>query len=115
MQKGKTIQPDGLDETPIQKLLISGLITLAQDSAPVSLQRGMSVLAQDRVVVGAVAAVVLNYRQQEITHLLLGQVPPTAVYRLIPLSLIDRIDKEVVWLRIPSEKIGTMPLHQPDC
>lgn len=112
MQKGKTIWPDA---APIQKLLISGFITLAQDSAPVSLQRGMAVLTQEGVTVGAVAAVVLNSGRQEITHFLLGQVPPTAVYRLIPLSLIDKIDEEVVWLHIPSEKISTLPLHQPNC
>ncbi|MBE2223721.1 MAG: DUF2171 domain-containing protein [Anaerolineae bacterium] len=112
MQKGKTIWPDA---APIQKLLISGFITLAQECAPVSLQRGMSVLAQEGVIVGAVAAVVLNSGRQEITHFLLGQVPPTAVYRLIPLSLIDRIDGDMVWLRIPSEKISDLPLHQPDC
>lgn len=115
MQKGKTIQPEGLDAMPTQKLLISGSIMLTPNSTPISLHRGMFVLTQDNVVVGAVAAVVLSCCQQEITHFLLGQVPPTAVYRLISLSLIEKIDGEMVCLRIPSEKISTLPLRQPDC
>ncbi len=115
MQKEKSIQPDSPDATPIQKLLISGFITLTPDSDPTLLQRGMAVLAQDKVDVGAVAAVVLNCGRQELTHFLLGQIPPTAVYRLIPLSLIDRLDGEMVWLHIPSDKVSTLPLHQSDC
>jgi len=115
MQKEETIRPDDLANTRVQKLLVRGFIKLEPETVPILLQRGMTILARNGVTVGAVAAVVLNCPQQEITYLLLGQIPPTAVYRLIPLALIERIDGEMVWLRIPSEKISALPLHQSDC
>jgi hypothetical protein len=74
----------------------------------------MIILGQDEQEVGVVAAVVLDCRSKKSTHILLGHVPPTSDYRLIPLKLIDRIDGEKVWLRASSGKIGKLPLHQPD-
>lgn len=97
-----------------QKLLVSGLARLEGESCPVDLQRGMSVRSEDGVETGVVAAVVLELPGQEVTHFLLGYVPPTAVYHLVPLCLIDRIDGETVWLRVTNEKIATLPIHHPD-
>ena len=114
MKKKKNSLLDRSDTVPRQKLLVSELIQLEQDAEAVRVQRGMPILAADETAVGAVAAVVLDCRSRKVTHLLLGQVPPTAVYRLIPLSLIDRIDGETVWLRITDSGIVHLPIHQPE-
>jgi hypothetical protein len=76
--------------------------------------RGMRVLAQDGSRVGVVAALVQTSLTPTITHLLLGQVPPTATYRLISLDLLDRLDGEGIWLCLPPQQITTLPLYQPD-
>ncbi len=99
---------------PAQKLLVSGLIRLDKPEAElVELRRGKTVVDQDGQEVGGVAAVVLDCASQEITHVLLGHLPLTAVYRLIPLPLIDKIDEEIVWLTIPRAEVKNLPIHQP--
>ena len=113
MSKEKNTLPNDLETTPKQKLLTSGWIKCQQEADTLLLQRGMRILAQDGCALGAVAALVLDCPSQVITHILLGQIPPTAVYRLIPLSLIAKID-EVVWLQIPSADIARLSLYQRD-
>jgi sporulation protein YlmC with PRC-barrel domain len=99
---------------PVQKLVVSSLIELGKPAVDrVELRRGMIVLAQNGEGVGVVAAIVLDCASQEMTHMLLGQLPPTAVYRLIPLHLIAQIDGETVWLVIVCEEIESLPVHQP--
>ncbi len=114
MTESRIIQPNDQVGAPEQKLMVSSLLYLEQMDDPVEVQRGMMILGQDEQEVGVVAAVVLDCRSQEVTHILLGHVPPTSVYRLIPLKLIDRIDGESLWLRASSEKIEKLPIHQPD-
>lgn len=75
--------------------------------------RGMPVLVEDGSMVGTVAAVVQSGPTRTITHLLLGQVPPTAVYRLIPLDLLARLDGECIWLSASRQQIAALPIHQP--
>lgn len=75
----------------------------------------MRVLAEDGAPAGVVAAVVCSDLTHEVTHILLGQTPPTDVYRLIPLDLIDRLDGACLWLRAPLSHIAGLPIHQPDC
>lgn len=100
---------------PAQKLLVSGLIRLGKPEAGlVELRRGMSVADRVGQEAGTVAAVVLDCVRKAVTHVLLGHLPLTADYRLIPLSLIDRIDKETVWLSITGAEIEALPTHQPD-
>ena len=78
------------------------------------LQRGASVLACDGEVVGSVAAVVLDCHTHAVTHLLLGNVPPTAIYRLIPINSIVGVAEEVVRLAISDGAIAELPIFQPD-
>ncbi len=100
---------------PAQKLLVSSLIRLGKPEAGlVELRRGMAVVDQAGQEAGAVAAVVLDCARQTITQVLLGHLPQTADYRLIPLSLIDRIDEGTVWLSITGADIENLPIHQPD-
>ncbi len=76
--------------------------------------RGMRVLTQDGNRVGVVAALVQSDSPLGFTHLLLGQVPPTAAYRLISLDLLDRLEGEGIWLCLSPQQITTLPLYQPD-
>lgn len=93
------------------RLLVCGWV----DSMGGEVARGMPVLVQDGSMVGTVAAIVQSGPTQAISHILLGQVPPTAVYRLIPLDLLDRLDGECLWLRATRQQIAMLPAHQPDC
>lgn len=107
----------GLETTavlPGQKLLIRHRVWLSQQADPVEIQRGDAVFAQDGVEAGVVAAIMLACHHQEATHFLLGFIPPTAVYPLVPLSLIDRVGEKTVWLKITSAEINDLPRHQPD-
>ncbi|MCB0016167.1 MAG: hypothetical protein KDE09_00185 [Anaerolineales bacterium] len=100
---------------PAQKLLVSGLIRLGNPEAGlVELRRGMAVVDRVGHEAGTVAAVVLDCARKAVTHVLLGHLPLTADYRLIPLTLIDRINEETVWLSITGTEIETLPTHQPD-
>ncbi|HRQ38116.1 MAG TPA: hypothetical protein PLD25_09395 [Chloroflexota bacterium] len=99
-----------------QKMMEQGSIPAGQTAvATTEVWRGMRVLAQDGSPVGMVAAVVVTAPTQAISHILLGQVPPTAVYRLIPIDLLDRLDGERLWLRVLPHQITALPIHQPDC
>ena len=114
MTESRTIQPNDQVGAPGQKLMVSSLVYLEQMDDPVEVQRGMMILGQDEREAGVVAAVIVDCRNQEVTHILLGHVPPTSDYRLIPLKLIDRMDGETVWLRATTEAIEKLPRHQPD-
>ncbi len=96
--------------TSSKRLLVRGRI----DQVGGEVTRGMPVLAQDGSMVGAVAAVVQSGPTRTTTHLLLGQVPPTAVYRLIPLDLLDRLEGECIWLHASRHQIAALPSHQRD-
>ncbi|MCL4261622.1 MAG: hypothetical protein KJ069_00330 [Anaerolineae bacterium] len=99
-----------------QKLLVRGTLPAGQTAvAAGDVWRGMLVLAEDGVLVGIVAAVVVTDPAQAISHILLGQVPPTAVYRLVPIDLLDRLDGERLWLRVSHRQIAALPIHEPDC
>ncbi len=93
-----------------QRLLVCGRV----DRVGGEVARGMPVLAQDGRMVGIVAAVVQRGTAPTISHILLGQAPPTAVYRLIPLDLLDRLDGDRLWLRATRQQIAMLPAHQPD-
>ena len=114
MTESRSIQPNDRVSAPEQNLMVSSLVYLEQMNDPAEVQRGMMIMGQDKQEAGVVAAVVLDCRSQKATHLLLGQVPPTSDYRLIPLNLIDRIDGEMVWLRAAVEEIEKLPMHQPE-
>ncbi len=98
-----------------EKLLVQGVISSGTTAvAGGEVRRGMSVLAEDGVPVGVVAAVVCPDPAHTVTHILLGQTPPTAVYRLIPLGLLARLEGDCLWLRISAAQIAALPIHHPD-
>lgn len=111
MTESKTIQTDDVSTVPAQKLLVSGFVHLKPGCGPVELRREMLILTIDGQEAGMIAAVVVNCHEREVTHVLLGRVPPTSEYRLIPISLISQVSKEAVWLRITVNGIEDLPLH----
>jgi hypothetical protein len=96
-----------------QKLLVRGALMRGAIMRG-EIWRGMLILDRDSLVAGTVAAVVLDAASQTVSHILLGQLPPTAVYRLIPISLLDHIADERLWLQVAQTHIETLPVHQPD-
>jgi len=91
-----------------QKLLVRGAIMRGE------IWRGMLILDRDGLVAGVVAAVALDGASQTVSHILLGQLPPTAVYRLVPITLIDHIAGEHLWLQVTQTHIEALPIHKPD-
>ena len=105
---------DELQRIPNQKLLVSHLIRLEQTGEQVEIQRGMPIITQDGLEIGAVAAVVFDCPSEQATHILLGHLPPTAVYHLIPLPLIDWIDGSLIRLKVPYNDCAHLPTRKPD-
>lgn len=102
--------PDTDQADSRQKLLVSSWIHLGPpDSAPVEVRRMMPVFGSEGVEVGTVAAVVVDPATQATRHLLLCQVHPNLEYRLVPLTLIEWVNSEVVQLRIPSPDVNQLP------
>lgn len=95
---------------PQRRLLVCGRIEALGEVC-----RGMPVLARDGEVVGVVAAVVQSGPSQTITHILLGQAPPTTVYRLIPAAMLDHLKGEYLSLHAAPAQVAALPTHQPDC
>lgn len=92
------------------KLLVNGRIHLeSPDDASVEIRREMTLLGNDGVALGTVAAVVVNEASQTATYILLGRRHPNLEYRLVPLPLIERVNEETVQLRIPSWDIDRLP------
>ncbi len=105
---------NALDPRPDHKLLVRGVVKLDESNHESELERGMVVRAEDGAKTGVVAALVLNCHLKGITHVLMGYLPPTTVYRLIPLSLIARIDCEDIWLHATVAEVAGLPVHQPE-
>jgi hypothetical protein len=74
----------------------------------------MPVLAQDGDNIGAVAGIVQKGASRSVTHLLLGQIPPTADYRLIPVGVLDRLEGECVYVRATRQQVAALSMYQAD-
>jgi len=91
-------------------LLVSGWIHLGRPpSEAVQVRREMIVFGSDGVALGRVAAVVVDLATQATTHVLLGRLAPDLEYRLVPLSLIERVDEAGVRLQISSLDVSQLP------
>ena len=94
-------------------LFESALIYLSQkDSSPIEVRRGMTILTHDGQAVGQVAAMVIDNRNQNVTHLLFSQPGQRPEYRLVPVNLIDQVKEETVFLSIRRQTIECLPLRQ---
>ena len=102
--------PDTDKADSLQKLLVSSWIHLGPpDCASVEVRRTMPVFDSEGVEVGTVAAVVVDQATQATMHLLLCQLHPNLEYRLVPLTLIGRVDETAVQLQISSSDVNLLP------
>jgi len=97
------------------KMMVTGQIRLkGADGPPVEVRRCMAVLSCDGREVGMVAAVCLDPDTQDVAAVLLGRLPVTADYRMIPIAFIDHISENAVHLRITAESVEELTQHEAD-
>ena len=93
-------------------MMVSGQFRLkGADGPPVEVRRCMAVLSCDGRELGMVAAVCLDPDTQDVAAVLLGRLPVTADYRMIPIALIDHVSEDAVHLRITAESMEELALH----
>ena len=94
-------------------MMVSGQIHLeGADGPPVEVRRCMAVLSHEGHELGMVAAVCLDPHTQDVTVVLLGRLPVTSDYRLIPIDLIDHVSEDTVHLRIMAESVRELAQHE---
>lgn len=94
------------------RMLVAGQVRLKGANAPpVEVRRCMAVLSCNGRELGMVAAVLLDPKTQEVTAVLLGRLPVTAEYRLIPINLIEYVSEDVVHLHITAESVAELSHH----
>jgi hypothetical protein len=97
-------------KNPYRELMVSGLIYPAcMPTIAVEIRRGMAILTGEGREAGRVAAVLIDSRDGQVTHILLGRHYDTPEYRLVPVDLVEQVREESVLLRILDELINRLP------
>ena len=97
---------------PIEKLTVQAQICLTCGAElPTAVSRGMSICSSDGQMLGKVAAVLINGRSHQPTHLVLTRHVPE--YRLVAVGRIVRVSEESITLDISGEQLTLLPLHEP--
>ncbi len=103
-----------------EKVMVNGRFRSSHLPHPiVQIERGMRIIAADGTEVGMVGAVMVHPQREDITHILLCRVPvtavcgQTAVYRLIPIHLIAKINDETIHLNIQCDDLDKLAAHKP--
>lgn len=96
----------------VEKLTIEAQVCLACGAvAETAVTRGMSVQSSEGEIVGELAAVLVDGRSHQPTHLVLCcQLPD---YRLVPLAEIVGVYGRIVQLSLTREQVSHLPQHQP--
>lgn len=96
----------------VEKLTIEAQICLTCGAVQeTAVSRGMSIQSSDGEIVGELAAVLLDGRSQQPTHLLICcQLPD---YQLVPLENVVGVYGRTVQLSLTREQINHLPKHQP--
>lgn len=96
----------------VEKLTIEAQVCLAcRAMAETAVSRGMSIQSSEGQIVGELAAVLVNGRSQQPTHLVLCcQLPD---YRLVPLENVVGVYGRTVQLSLTREQVNHLPQHQP--
>ncbi|MCP5095866.1 MAG: hypothetical protein GY943_09960, partial [Chloroflexi bacterium] len=82
-----------------QKIMENGRIHLHHaPHSSVEVQRSMKIVVMGGKEVGLVGGIMIDPQHDNVTHILLCHLPVTAVYRLIPISLIAKVTAETVHL-----------------
>ncbi len=96
----------------VEKLTIEARVCLACGAvAETAVCRGMSIQSSDGESVGELAAVLVDGRTQQPTHLVLCcQLPD---YRLVPLEKVVGVYGRTVQLNLTRQQISHLPKHHP--
>lgn len=96
-----------------ERMMVNGRFSLPNNDCPVKINRGMAVWTNTGAEAGFSAGVVVPQGSDEATHFLLGRLPITSEYRLIPVQLIERIEDENIHLNVNCNEILKLHVHQP--
>ena len=103
-----------MDSVQQEHIMINGRVYLPRRNATaVKINRGMAILTKTGEEAGFSAGVVVPQGMDEATYILLGRLPVTAEYRLIPTKLIARVEDENIHLNVNCDEILKLHLHQP--
>ena len=98
-----------------EKIMVDGRIHLPTPHPTTQeIQRGMKVMSSDGREVGFVAAVIIQKETGSVTHILLGHIPVTPDYRRIPVTLVENVDENIVYLNVIHQAVDKLAVHQPD-
>jgi hypothetical protein len=92
-----------------QVLMIHGTILLQRPHRWVEVKRGMLVRSSEGMVVGQVAALVVDDEGQQVIHFLLTRLSSELDYRLVPVELVRDLPVETLLLSISSADVRHLP------
>ena len=94
----------------IHQLMVKGFVC-PENSCKLSgeIRRGMPILSSDGLEVGKVAAIVLNGRNHNATHVLLSRLPQESGYWLVSLNIIAGISEQGVQLSVSETMAESLP------
>ena len=84
---------------------------LVQDTA-VEVRLGMAVLTYNGRAVGHIAAACLMAGSRLASQLLITAAQPPGTYRLVPVSLVSRVEQNRVWLNLAQTAVEHLPVRQ---
>lgn len=111
----KPINQSGDSKELAQKIMVHGFICFESSCAlSLEVRRGMTILSKEELEVGQVAAVVLDGNTQKATHILLGRLPETRGYWMVPVDLISEVRDDIVLLGISADVMDKLPLWRSE-
>ena len=103
-----------MDSVQQNRIMVNGRVSLPHNNTrSVEINRGMVIFANTGVEAGFSAGVIVPQGGDEANYILLGRLPVTSEYRLIPIKSIDHIDGENIHLNVHCDEILKLHLHQP--
>ena len=102
-----------MDSEQQNRVMVNGRFHLPHSSTSIEINRGMIIMTSVGEQAGFSAGVVVKPGDEDAAFVLLGRLPVTSEYRLIPIGLIDRIDGETIHLNANCDEILKLHLHQP--
>ncbi len=93
------------------ELLVSGFIR--PDHArgmAVEVKRDMTILTSEGRAAGRVAAVVIDKRDRQVTHILLSRRREPPQYHLVPIALVAQVQEGQVVLLIFNQAVDSLPV-----
>ncbi len=92
--------------------MVNGRIQLSSmPGRPINIHRGMIILTCEGDRAGFSAGVLVNQSGQT-TYIVLGRLPVTSEYRLIPPNLVACVEAETIHLIVNCEVVKNLRLHQ---